>query len=176
MTTNNSVNTSLAGQTGTGNFVGATSPTLVTPTIGAATATSVNFGGTSLANYVVGTWTPTFVGSSGGSAVYSAQTGGYTRIGDTVFFNIYIVLTSSTLSGNITISGLPLTVGAGVYFAGSIFANGLGATATPNLMALVSASTTVISLYIYTAGAATALTATNLGSTPTLVISGHYHV
>lgn len=34
MTTNNAVNTTLAGQTGTGNFVGATSPALVTPALG----------------------------------------------------------------------------------------------------------------------------------------------
>ncbi len=42
MATINAVNTSLSGQTGTGSFVGSTSPTLVTPTIGVATATSVN--------------------------------------------------------------------------------------------------------------------------------------
>ena len=34
MATNNSVNTSLSGQTGTGTFVGSTSPTLVTPALG----------------------------------------------------------------------------------------------------------------------------------------------
>ena len=43
MTTNNSVGVGLSGSTGTGSFVGATSPTLVTPTLGAATATSVAF-------------------------------------------------------------------------------------------------------------------------------------
>lgn len=34
MATNNAVNTSLSGQTGTGNFVGSTSPTFVTPALG----------------------------------------------------------------------------------------------------------------------------------------------
>ena len=43
MATNNSVNVGLSGATGTGTFVGATSPTLVTPTLGAATATSLAF-------------------------------------------------------------------------------------------------------------------------------------
>lgn len=42
MTTNNAVNVPLAGNTGTGNFVGANTPTLITPVLGAATATSVN--------------------------------------------------------------------------------------------------------------------------------------
>lgn len=44
MATNNSVNVGLAGSTGTGNFVGANTPTLITPVIGAATGTSLNFG------------------------------------------------------------------------------------------------------------------------------------
>lgn len=38
MTTNNAVNTNLAGQTGSGQFVGDTSPTLVTPNIGTPSA------------------------------------------------------------------------------------------------------------------------------------------
>ncbi len=42
MATNNIVNVGLSGSTGTGNFVGSTSPTLVTPTLGVATATTVN--------------------------------------------------------------------------------------------------------------------------------------
>lgn len=53
MATNNSVNTSLSSQTGTGTFVGSTSATLVTPTLGAASATSVNFGNTG--NGIIGT-------------------------------------------------------------------------------------------------------------------------
>lgn len=42
MATNNALNLPLAGSTGTGQFVGDTSPTLVTPNIGVATATTVN--------------------------------------------------------------------------------------------------------------------------------------
>lgn len=47
MTTNNAVNSGLSGTTGTGNFVGSTSPILITPTLGAASATSVTFSSTS---------------------------------------------------------------------------------------------------------------------------------
>ncbi len=43
MTTINAVDVGLSGQTGSGAFVGATSPTLVTPLLGNATATSVRF-------------------------------------------------------------------------------------------------------------------------------------
>jgi hypothetical protein len=51
MATNNKLNVSLSGQTGTGNFVGATSPTLVTPVLGAATATQLT------ATNIIGTTT-----------------------------------------------------------------------------------------------------------------------
>lgn len=44
MATNDALNNSLAGQTGTGQYAGDTSPTLVTPEIGVATGTSLNLG------------------------------------------------------------------------------------------------------------------------------------
>lgn len=53
MATNNAVNTSLSGQTGTGSFAGSISPTFTTPTLGVATATSLGFSPTT--NGVVGT-------------------------------------------------------------------------------------------------------------------------
>lgn len=42
MATNNAVNTSLSGQTGTGSFAGSTSPSFTTPTLGVASATTIN--------------------------------------------------------------------------------------------------------------------------------------
>lgn len=42
MATNNAVNTTLSGQSGTGAFAGTVSPTFTTPNIGAATGTSFN--------------------------------------------------------------------------------------------------------------------------------------
>lgn len=44
MATNNQVNAKLSGATGTGNFAGAESPVFTTPVLGAATATSLNYG------------------------------------------------------------------------------------------------------------------------------------
>ncbi len=54
MVARNILNTTLVGQTGTGLFVGSGSPTLVTPIVGAANATSFTFGTTT---EVVGTAT-----------------------------------------------------------------------------------------------------------------------
>ena len=45
MATRNQVDLGLSGSTGTGNFVGANTPTLITPVIGAATGTSLNVSG-----------------------------------------------------------------------------------------------------------------------------------
>ncbi len=68
-----------------------TSPTFVTPVLGVAAATSINFGGTALANYLESTWTPTvtLVGGAGNTVpVYVTNTANYTRIGNTVFCDI----------------------------------------------------------------------------------------
>lgn len=55
MATRNQVDLGLSGSTGTGNFVGANTPTLITPVIGAATATSVVFNPTT--GGIIGTTT-----------------------------------------------------------------------------------------------------------------------
>lgn len=55
MATNNAVNTSLSGQTGTGSFVGSTSPTLVTPALGTpASGTLTNCTGLPISTGVSG--------------------------------------------------------------------------------------------------------------------------
>lgn len=100
--------------TGSGNTVLSNSPTLVTPTLGAALATSIKFGsGTVLSYYEEGTFTPSFTGSGGNPTVtYSTQSGKYFRIGNqvTVFIGL-VTSAASGGSGNLGISGLPYAVG-----------------------------------------------------------------
>lgn len=79
MATNNGVNTTLSGQSGTGSFAGTTSPTFVTPTLGAATGTSLTLGTYSV--LPVTAWvayTPTFTGfgTVTGISVWSRRVGG----------------------------------------------------------------------------------------------------
>lgn len=109
---------SVAASTGIGTCatVGSTdlaaSLSLTTPTLGVANATSINFGGTALANYVEAAWTPTVVGSAtpGTGQTYSVQVGSYERIGRQVTIRFTIVVTSlGTAAGNTQIGGLPLT-------------------------------------------------------------------
>jgi hypothetical protein len=82
MTTNNAVDVSLSGQTGTGNFVGANTPTLITPILGVATATSLAFSpttdgiiGTTAANNAASGYVGEFISSviASGSAVTVAN-------------------------------------------------------------------------------------------------------
>ena len=93
---NNITGYTSSGATGTTstNVVFSTSPTLTTPTLGVAAATSIALGGgTALANYLEGTFTPTvtLVGGAGNTVpVYSTNTGRYTRIGNRVFVDILL--------------------------------------------------------------------------------------
>ncbi len=94
----------------------ATNMNLTTPTLGAATATSINFGGTTLSTYAEGTWTPvfTFVTPGDLSVAYSAQLGIYTRIGRLITVTFYLACTPTytTASGGANITGLPFTSGS----------------------------------------------------------------
>ena len=112
MATINGIGNGLSGTTGTGNFVGANTPTLVTPTLGVATATSINFGGTTLSNYLTGSWTPTFTFATVGnlSVAYTTQNGSYTRFGNVIvaYFLLTCTPTYTTATGQAIIGGLPV--------------------------------------------------------------------
>lgn len=97
---------------GTGAISLTTSPTFVTPILGVASATSINFGTQTLDTYTVTTWAPTFTTATVGdlSVSYSNQGGFYIKIGRMVW--IYATLTFTptftTASGNLLFSGLPV--------------------------------------------------------------------
>lgn len=176
--TNNAVNTSLSGQTGTGNFVGATSPTLITPAIGVATATSINFGGQALSTYNTNTFTPILnFGGAATGITYTTQLGTYTTIGNLTFFNINIVLTSKgSATGTATITGLPVTSSGTITSVDRIVVQNLTFLTTNNVVGLINPSSTVISLVnqvnnnVYTN-----YTITQFSNTTTLIINGFYY-
>jgi hypothetical protein len=114
MATENQVDTGLKGSTGSGMFVGSISPSLVTPILGVASATSMNFGGSSLSDYIDNTpFTPTFTCATPGdlSFAYTTQQGFYVRIGNIVFYVMSVrgTPTFTTASGQIQVGGLPIT-------------------------------------------------------------------
>jgi len=60
-------------------------------------------------DYEVGTFTPTYAGSSGGSLTHVGTIGTYVKVGKIVHVRMRIMTTVCTLSGDITITGLPFT-------------------------------------------------------------------
>lgn len=163
MATNNAVNSGLAGTTGTGSFVGSTSPSLVTPTLGAATATSLTFSPTT--GGIVGTTTNDnadagkvgeFISSvlASGSAVSltSTTSADITSISLTagdwdVFGNIGFIFTGTTSpSWNCWISATSATApDISLYSGGAILGaltTGVG-DATPYFRASLSGTTTI---------------------------------
>lgn len=146
----------ISDETGSGALVFANTPTLVTPVLGVATATSIALGGgTALANYVEGTWTPivTLVGGAGNTVpVYATNSGNHTRIGNRDFFDIYLTGDGGAEgagTGQINIS-LPITAsasqltaycGTSSYINNVTFAVGLVFQIQPNATTLELART-----------------------------------
>jgi hypothetical protein len=99
--------------------IGTASPEVACDISGQVRAsTGILFGGdTAAANalddYEEGTFTPTIVGTStAGTATYAAngQVGRYTKIGNRVFFDLFLSWTAHTGTGDLQINGLPFTV------------------------------------------------------------------
>jgi hypothetical protein len=70
-----------------------------------------------LDDYEEGTWLPTLTGDGGGTAMtYTSQIGKYTKIGNVVIADAYILLSAKgTITGNAVITGLPLPPGLDSY-------------------------------------------------------------
>lgn len=106
-------------------------------------------GGTALANYLQGTFTPAiaFGGSSTG-VTYSSQTGEYTRIGNVIYYSVAIILSSKgAQTGNATITGFPVTVGGNPSMTAINYFSGITLTALYTNIAGYLAATTVMSLF-----------------------------
>ena len=66
---------------------------------------------TALDWYEEGTFTPTIIGSTtAGTGTYSVNKGKFTRIGNKVFIDVFIFVSSHTGTGNMKIAGLPFTI------------------------------------------------------------------
>lgn len=100
--------------TGTGSFVLANTPTLVTPVLGVANATSVNFGNSSLASYIGRTtWTPT--DQSGAALSLTVGNAIHIKVGDLVFVQGYVTYPVTASGAAAVLGGLPFTVSGQGY-------------------------------------------------------------
>ncbi len=171
--------TALTDETGSGSAVFSTSPTLVTPALGVATATSINFGGSTLNIYVTGTFVPTVVSSGGGTPTYALQVGNYTQIGNRVLYNIRVTLaTLGTLaSGSITVAGLPVSADTSTQHnqVQSAFINGVAVGVTSPAIAQITAGVpTSLVLLKYTTGNVAVLAQSDLTASTDFLLSGQY--
>lgn len=136
----------------------ATNMVLTTPTLGVASATSINFGGGALSAYVPRTaWTPVFTFTTPGdiSLGSTSTTAFYVRVGDLVTLSCDYTFTPTytTASGNARINGAPITTVAG---QGNLVTNIVAAGATlgvggTDIFVSIGGGLTVFSIAISTA-------------------------
>lgn len=102
-------------ETGTGALVFATSPTLVTPNVGAATATTIN--GVAIDNNAFAAYTPTITATSGTFTTVSATGAWRELFGKVVFYRATVTITTiGTAAGRMLVSipsGTVAAIGAG---------------------------------------------------------------
>jgi hypothetical protein len=158
--------------------------------VGNATPTTSGFGITfpatqsassnanTLDDYEEGTFTPVALGTvTGGTASYSVQIGRYTKIGNRVFYMLYINYSGGTGSGSMRIGGLPFTSNstASNYPTASIYPGNLTLTANNVAIAYIENNTTLVVINQYPVGGGTT-TDVNYDGTALMLVSGHYEV
>jgi hypothetical protein len=135
-------------------------------------------GANTLDDYEEGTFTPsmTFNGSATG-VLGAGNAGRYTKIGDRVFFEIVIALTSNGSGvGTALVTGLPFAAAAGSSAACAVQAISGFSGLTAGVSANVVGGTTTIALRGPSTTGSAALTDTNVTDSATFNISGHYSV
>lgn len=128
-----------------------TSPVMTTPTLGVAAATSINFGGTALANYLEGTFTPTvtLVGGAGNTTpVYSVNSGRHTRIGNRCFVKILLSGDGGAEGAGTGVVNIALPIAASASEGGGIYTVGRAGNSTTRYLILgqIASGASTISL------------------------------
>ena len=127
--------------------------------------------------YEEGTFTPTVFGTiSAGTTTYSNQSGTYTRIGNRVYFEIYVVWTNQTGTGNLRFGDLPFTSNASApYSVVSLRVNNLALTAGNYPQAYVANNSTNIILEQVATGGGTSADVP-IDTSAGVMLSGCYRI
>lgn len=128
-----------------------------------------------LSDYEEGTFTPTVTQGFNATIAYTIQTGHYTKIGNIVFFRLYLYMASGlTRNGDIVaIGGLPFAPASGVQ-GGAVLNYCSGVVAAGTALPVLNTSATGLFMY-NTAGSG--FVGTSLASArPEFTVSGHYRV
>jgi hypothetical protein len=151
----------------------------------AATGVGITFPATQVAStdantlddYREGTFTPTIVGMTvAGAGTYTSQVGRYTRVGNRVFYQVYLVWTAHTGTGNLQINGLPFTPsGSASSAAQSVLSHNVAMTAGCIMQCFIVGGTASISLRQSPTGGG-AVNLIPMDTSGELMVSGHYEV
>ena len=131
-----------------------------------------------LDDYEEGTFSPSFTMTGGGeSLTYSVTQGTYTKIGNTVFIEIYIAVTgiNSNGTGSLRISSLPFTKTSGYGGVNISYLTNLNNVEITH--ALVDVNSTNIFLYTWSGSSvANASVAGSLTTSTQIMLNGAYRV
>lgn len=134
--------------------------------------------GRALPVYEAGTWTPSLYYSGTSAATYSAQSGSYTRIGNTVYVRGSISVSGiGASSGAVSVAGLPFTpssAGASSSIAGCYITSAANLTSQP--IGLVGDGVSQIALYDAGATGNSALDETNITASSVIKVSATYQI
>ena len=123
--------------------------------LGATSNTDAN----TLDDYEEGTWTPTLIGTGGGTGTWASSVNTYTKVGRAVHITAYLNCTSlGNMSNGVTIGGLPFTnASAGGYQAlATGAATGLAIDAGNCVTAFINVNATTIHPRLWNATTGTA--------------------
>lgn len=125
-------------------------------------------------DYEEGTFVPVIEGTlTVGTGTYQAQFGSYTKVGNLVFFSIYLVWSAHTGIGNMDVGGLPFASGASRFGTATVNPSSIALTASNVMTSFFTQSTTSIWLQQTPVGGGAAA-AVPLNTAGSLTISGHY--
>ncbi|HWA31530.1 MAG TPA: hypothetical protein VG867_10535 [Rhizomicrobium sp.] len=110
-----------------------------------------------------------------------SQIGTCTKIGNRVFFELYVRLSSldGALAGNVAIGGLPFASGnvSSNHVACSIYAAGCGMpTGCTQMSARIAPNCNYLEIFCFGASASARLTQANLTAATQFIVAGSYHV
>jgi hypothetical protein len=128
-----------------------------------------------LSDYEEGTFTPTVTQGFDAPVTYTTQTGFYTKIGNIVFFRLYLYMASGLTrnANNVGIGGLPFAATSGTQ-GGAVLNYCSGVVAAGGALPVINIGPTALIMYNTGGGgfAGTSLTSAR----PEITVSGHYRV
>lgn len=149
-------------------------------TVGTIAATSVNFGGSTLAYYQEGTFTPILSFGTGTTGItYTGQVGTYTRVGNRVHFQITLLLSNKgNATGEVAVTNLPFTSSSTannwVAVTGSL--GNVSSGLTQPISFLIFPGTTTIQWYKTVGGAFSYVTDADMLYNSQITLTGTYQI